>query len=140
MKRVTRSISAGVLAVSIGVPIAALAQIPGRTLEPTERRAAPAAQSAMDPLMQALLIGLAASVLKEAAASPDPIATVGESIERKLMFALRSPEFARLLDQLIADAVKDAPPELREPLAQFAGAMVNNLRREMLERRTRKTY
>jgi hypothetical protein len=65
---------------------------------------------------------------------------MGESIERKLAFALRSPEFARVLDRLIADAVKEAPLELREPLAQFAVAMVNNLRREMLDRQARKTY
>jgi hypothetical protein len=128
------------LAVLIGVPVAAVAHDPGRVDEPKERRAAPQAQPAIDPLVQALLIGLAASVLREAAASPDPIATMGESIERKLAFALRSPEFARVLDRLIADAVKEAPLELREPLAQFAVAMVNNLRREMLDRQARKTY
>lgn len=140
MKRVARSISAWALAVLIGVPVGALAHGPDRAGEPKERRSAPAAQPPIDPLVQALLIGLAASVLRDAAASPDPIATMGESLERKLIFALRSPELARVLDQLIADAVKDAPLELREPLAQFAGAMVNNLRREMLDRESRKTY
>ena len=65
---------------------------------------------------------------------------MGESIERKLAFALRSPEIALLLDQLVASAVKDAPLELREPLAQFATAMLNNLRRDMLDRPSRKTY
>ena len=138
MKRAAKAISAFTLAVLIGVPVVAVARETDRALEPKERRPAPAAQPAIDPLMQALLIGLAASVLREAAASPDPIATMGESLERKLAFALRSPEFARLLDQLIADAVKEAPQELREPLAQFAGAMVSNLRREMLERQSRK--
>ena len=138
MKRAAKAISAFTLAVLVGVPVVAGAHETDRALEPKERRPAPAAQPAIDPLMQALLIGLAASVLREAAASPDPIATMGESLERKLAFALRSPEFARLLDQLIADAVKEAPQELREPLAQFAGAMVSNLRREMLERQSRK--
>jgi len=140
MKRIPKWISAWTLAVLIAVPVAAVAHDPWGTGEPHDRRATPQAQPAIDPLVQALLIGLAASVLREAAASPDPITTMGESIERKLAFALRSPEIALLLDQLVASAVKDAPLELREPLAQFATAMLNNLRRDMLDRPSRKTY
>lgn len=131
MKRVAQTIGAIVLSISFAVPSVANAQ-DGRA---SERRAAPAAQPAIDPLVQALLIGLAASVLREAAASPDPLATFADSLERKLSFALRSPELARLLDQLIADAVKDLPADLREPLAQFAGAMLNTLRSDLLARR-----
>lgn len=120
---------------------AALALCPGlgRAVETgpvVEAQRAPSAtyaEPAMDPMIRALLLGLAASLLREAAASPDPLNTFGESLERKLHFALRSPEFARLAEGLIDRAVRDAPAELREPLAQFATAMLNNLRREMLD-------
>ena len=134
MKRVAQSICAWTLVGCVALPgIATAHDVKGSGEK--ERRAAPAAQPVIDPLVQAILIAAAASVLREAAASPDPVAALGDSIERKLMFALRSPELARFLDQLIAEALKDAPQELREPLAQFAGAMLNNFRREMLEKR-----
>ena len=135
MKRVVESIYALTLALLIGVPSIALAHDEGRSGERGDRRAASATKPAIDPLIQAILIAAAASVLREAAASPDPVATAAESLERKLVFALRSPETARFVDQLIAEAVKEAPQELREPLAQFASAMLNNFRREMLEKR-----
>ena len=135
MKRVVESVYALTLALFIGVPGVAIAHDDTRSSERSDRRAAAAARPAVDPLVQAILIAAAASVLREAAASPDPVATFAESLERKLVFALRSPETARFVDQLIAEAVKEAPQELREPLAQFASAMLNNFRREMLDRR-----
>ena len=135
MKRVLESACALTLVLFIGMPSVAIAHDETRSSERSDRRAAAAAKPAVDPLVQAILIAAAASVLREAAASPDPVSTFAESLERKLVFALRSPETARLVDQLVAEAVKDAPQELREPLAQFASAMLNNFRREMLEKR-----
>ena len=122
---------AGVLAVSPGLGKAAQAN---PAAGPQQVQAAPLAEPAMDPMVRALLVGLIASLLREAAASPDPLSTLGDSLERKLQFALRSPEFAQLAEGLIGQAVKDVSPELREPLALFAIAMLNNLRREMLDR------
>lgn len=141
MQRVAKTFYVLLLAILVGVPAAAVAHDPAQGGEVKERRSAPVAQPAIDPLLQAWIIALAAAALKEAAESPDPIATLGYSIERKLMFALRSPELGRLAEQLIAEAVKDAPPEIRESLAQFAAAMLRNLRREMLDsRRSQRTY
>ena len=134
MRWIAKTIYASTLAAFVVMSGAASAH-EGAGGERSDRRTAPQAQPSIDPLVQAILVAAAASVLKEAAASPDPFTALGESIERKLMFALRSPELARLLDQLIAEAVKDAPRELREPLAQFAIAMLNNFRREMLDKR-----
>ena len=137
MKRILLTVSALTLAVFLSVPGIAVAHDENRSSARSDRRAASAAHPAVDPLIQAILVAAAASILREAAASPDPAAALAESLDRKLISALRSPEAARLLDQLIAEAVKEAPQELREPLAQFASAMLNNFRREMLERRQR---
>lgn len=135
MKRVAQSVCAVALAAFVTLPSVVSAHDVKGSGDRQDRRVATAARPAIDPLVQAILIAAAASVLREAAASPDPVAALGDSIERKLMFALRSPELAQLLDQLIADAVKEAPQDLREPLAQFAGAMLESFRREMLDRR-----
>ncbi len=135
MKRLAQSVCAVALAAFVTLPSVVSAHDVKGSGDRQDRRAATAARPAIDPLVQAILIAAAASVLREAAASPDPVAALGDSIERKLMFALRSPELAQLLDQLIADAVKEAPQDLREPLAQFAGAMLESFRREMLDRR-----
>jgi hypothetical protein len=138
MKRLTQTVVAmtvaGVLAVSPGLGKAAQEN---SAAEPQQAQTAPLAEPAMDsmdPMVRALLVGLIASLLREAAASPDPLSTLGDSLERKLQFALRSPEFAQVAEGLIGQAVKDVPAELREPLALFAVAMLNNLRREMLDR------
>jgi hypothetical protein len=101
--------------------------------KPQTAQSAPVAEPALDPAIHALLVGLAASLLREAAASADPLTTLGDSLERKLAAALRSPELSRLVEGVIGHAVKDAPTELREPLALFAVAILNNLRREMLD-------
>jgi hypothetical protein len=93
----------------------------------------------LDPVLRAVLLGLAASLLREAAASPDPAGAFGEALERKLLLVLRSPEFARMAESFVGHATKDVPPELREPLQQFALAMLKSLRRDMLEgRRSRR--
>jgi len=101
--------------------------------EPQSARVAPVVEPAMDPAIRALLVGLAASLLSEAAASPDPMVALGDSLERKLLLALRSPEFSELINGLIGQAAEEAPAELREPIALFAIATLNSLRREMLE-------
>jgi hypothetical protein len=93
--------------------------------------AAPAVPT-MDPAMRALLIGIAANMLREAATSSDPMGGLSSSIERTMTGLLRSPETLRLVEGLVGMAFKDAPVELREPLALFAASMVQNLRREML--------
>jgi hypothetical protein len=102
---------------------------------PAAQRAPAAAEPATDPALRALLLGLAASMLREAAASPDPLNALGDSLERKLMSALRSPEASRLMEALLAQAFRDAPEELREPLTLFAGSMLDSVRRELLEER-----
>jgi hypothetical protein len=135
MKRIAQSACVLALVAFAALPIAARAHDVKGSGELKDQRAAAAARPTIDPLVQAILIAAAASVLREAAASPDPVAALGDSIERKLVFALRSPELAQLLDQLIAEAVKQAPQDLREPLAQFAGTMLNNFRRELLDKR-----
>lgn len=108
---------------------------------PSETEAPPAATAApaMDPVMRALLIGLAARMLTDAARSPDPMATLGESLERALTSALRSPATARMIEDLMGRALTDVPAELREPLALFAGSMLQSMRREMLDNRTPRT-
>jgi hypothetical protein len=118
----------------------ALAPATGYAVEipaaPVSDRAYPQLSSgepAIDPAVRAIVIGLLASLLREAAESPDPLAALGDAFERKLKFALRSPEFGRLLQGLLGHAVKDLPSELREPLSLFAQAMMQNMRREMLQ-------
>jgi len=106
-----------------------------------EAPSAASAEPAMDPVMRALLIGLAARMLTEAARSSDPMATLGDSLERALTSALRSPASTRMIESLMAQAFKDVPVELREPLALFAGSMLESARREMLDnRRPRSSY
>lgn len=91
------------------------------------------ADSTLDPALRALLVGIAASLLREAAASPDPMNALGETLQKRLASVLRSPEAARLIESLIAQAFKDAPTELREPLALFAQSMLKNMRRDLFE-------
>lgn len=92
-----------------------------------------ASEPGMDPMLQALLIGVAASLLREAALSPDPMSALGETFERKLGAVLRSPETLRLIEALLGQAFKDVPLELREPLTMFAHSMLGSMRRDMLE-------
>lgn len=97
------------------------------------RAQAPAGEApVVDPMVKAILIAVAANLLREAAASPDPISTLGSSFERVLGNFVRSPQAAQLLQGLIGAAVRDVPEELREPLAQFAGSMLNGLRSDLL--------
>ncbi len=133
------------LSVVLGMLILSVGAIsPGWAHQPApvpDVQAAPGAEPSIDPVMRALLIGLAARMLTEAARSPDPMGTLGDSMERALSSALRSPASARMLEGLVGHALKDVPPELREPLALFAGSMLESVRREMLDnRRPRAPY
>jgi hypothetical protein len=90
-------------------------------------------QPAMDPLMRALVIGIAANILREAAAQPDPVDALGNAVERRIVSALADPNTMRLVEGAARHAVQDAPAELREPLALFASSVLHNMRREMLQ-------
>jgi hypothetical protein len=86
----------------------------------------------IDPLMRALVIGIAASILREAAAQPDPVEALGDAVERRLSAALANPNTMRMAESALQQALQDAPPELREPLAAFALSVLRNMRRDML--------
>jgi hypothetical protein len=108
--------------------------------EPTQRapRAVPpaverSATMEMDPMMRALMIGIAASILREAAAQPDPVEALGNAVERRLAAAAANPHTMRLAEAALAQAFQDAPPELREPLAMFASSVLHSMRRELLK-------
>ncbi|RPI46188.1 MAG: hypothetical protein EHM59_08120 [Betaproteobacteria bacterium] len=92
--------------------------------------------SQIDPVMRALLIAMAARMLREAAASPDPVTALGDSLERSLAAALASPETVRMVEALTGQAFKDVPEELRLALAAFATSVLHHARREMLRRRS----
>jgi hypothetical protein len=89
--------------------------------------------STLDPALRALMVGIAASMLREAAASPDPMNTLGSTLQQNLASVLRSPDAVRLIESLVAQAFKDAPAELREPLELFASSMLKNMRRELTD-------
>jgi len=86
----------------------------------------------IDPVMRALVIGIAASILREAAAQPDPVEALGDAVERRLAAALANPNTMRLAESALHQALQDAPPELREPLAAFALSLLRNMRRDLL--------
>jgi hypothetical protein len=92
-----------------------------------------AGQLAMDPLMRALVIGIAANILREAAAQPDPVDALGNAVERRVVAALVDPNTMRLVESALRHAFQDAPLELREPLALFASSVLHSMRREMLQ-------
>jgi hypothetical protein len=94
---------------------------------------APAPQyPTVDPLMRALIIGIAANILREAAAQPDPVEALGNAVERRIVTALADPNTMRLVESALRHAFQDAPVELREPLALFASSVLHNMRNEML--------
>ena len=95
---------------------------------------------AMDPLMRALVIAIAANILREAAAQPDPAEALGNAIERRVASALADPNTMRMVEGALKHAFRDAPEELREPLALFAASVLRNLRRDMLQEHRRGPY
>ncbi len=100
-----------------------------RALQPDAHAGAPVT---IDPLLRALAIGIAASILREAAAQPDPVEALGEAVERRLAAALANPNTLRMAESALQQALRDAPPELREPLAAFALSVLRSMRRDML--------
>jgi hypothetical protein len=87
----------------------------------------------LDPIVRALVIGIAANILREAAAQPDPVDALGHAVERRISAALADPNTMRLAERALQHAFQDAPVELREPLALFATSVLHGMRREMLE-------
>lgn len=88
-------------------------------------------QPALDPLVRDVLIALVASLLREAAESPDPLATLGEALNRKLVNLMSSPAAPAMIEGLLSGALKDVPAELREPLGLFAASVLAQLRRDL---------
>jgi len=128
------------LLASAAAPVVAH-EVPPAVVPAPEANVAPSAEPDMDPVLRAILIAMAARMLTEAARSPDPMGTLGDSLERALSSVLRSPASARMLEDLMGRALKDVPPELRAPLALFAGSMLDSMRRERLDnRRQRAPY
>lgn len=108
----------------------ARAEAPMASAEPGPPRAPEAYVDPMDPVMRAILFAMAAKVLREAAASPDPLAALGDSIERSIAAAGTNPQTLRTIEALTAQALKDAPPELRQALLAFIVSTLKQARRE----------
>lgn len=94
--------------------------------------AAPSASTVepMDPVMQAILLAMAARALREAAASPNPLDALGRTLERSLASAAADPRTLQTIEALTASALKDAPPELRKALFEFIAGTLAHARRE----------
>jgi hypothetical protein len=90
-------------------------------------------QATMDPIVRALVIGIAANILREAAAQPDPVDALGNAVERRIVAVLSDPNTMRLVERALQHAFQDAPVELREPLALFAASVLHNMRRDILQ-------
>ena len=92
-------------------------------------------QTTIDPFMRAVLIAMAARILREAAASPDPAAALGESLERALAAAMANPDTLRILEGMTGQALQEVPYELREAMVAFATSMLAQMRRELAQNR-----
>ena len=97
---------------------------------PASRSTEAGAADTMDPVMRAILLAMVAKVLREAAASPDPLATLGETIDRSVTSAMASPQTFKTIEALTAQALKEAPPELRQALLAFIASALKHARRE----------
>ena len=102
---------------------------------PAHPHFAPGAFDGMDPVVRAVLIAMAARMLREAAASPDPMGALGDSLERTVSAALANPETLRMLEALTGQALRDVPDDLRHALMAFAASMLAHTRREMMQSR-----
>lgn len=129
---------AGILtcAVAFGVTATAEAQDVLSPPEPNASRAqertapAPSLVEPMDPVLQAILLAMAARVLREAAASPDPLDALGRTLERSLASAAADPRTLKTIEALTASALRDAPPELRRALFEFIAGALAHARRD----------
>lgn len=93
-----------------------------------------------DPLLRALVIGIAANILREAAAQPDPVEALGNAVERRVAAALADPNTMRLVESGLKEAFRDAPEALREPLALFAMSVLRSMRRDVLHEHSPQRY
>jgi len=84
----------------------------------------------MDPVLQAILLAMAARVLREAAASPDPLDALGRTLERSVASAAADPRTLKTIEALTSQALKDTPPELRHALIEFIAGALAHARRE----------
>ncbi|HTP94966.1 MAG TPA: hypothetical protein VMK05_03905 [Burkholderiales bacterium] len=108
--------------------LAAMLGVAGTPASAGEPDSAPAPRAAVDPMVQALIAGIAASLLRGMAANPaDPLAGAGASIERGLRELIESPAPAIALEQIL----KDVPAELRDPLRQLLLRLLDDVRIEM---------
>jgi hypothetical protein len=73
---------------------------------------------------------MVAKALREAAASPDPLAALGDTIERSAASAAADPRTLQTIESLAVHALKDAPPELRQALVDFVASTLRHARRE----------
>jgi hypothetical protein len=89
-------------------------------------------EQTLDPFMRAVVIAMAARILREAAASPDPLAALAESVGHHAQAALASPEAMRLVEAFAGQALRDVPEDLRQALTSFALSVAAQMRREML--------
>lgn len=110
---------------------------PAEPTVPAPQGSAPGSSTAFDdPLVRALVIGIAANILREAAAQPDPVEALGNAVERRVAAALADPNTMRLVESGLKEAFRDAPEALREPLALFAISVLRSMRRDVLYERT----
>ena len=93
-------------------------------------------QFGMDPVMRALLIAMAARILREAAASPDPAAALADALDRSLSAAMASPEALRVLEAVTNQVMKDVPDDLREAMVAFAASLFAQIRRDLVQNRS----
>jgi hypothetical protein len=140
MNRLARILAWLALLPATAFAIASLAhEATPRVPPPAQATPYPGASAQIDPVLRALVLGIAASILREAAAAPDPVEALGDAVERRLAAALANPNTMRLAESALQQALQDAPIELREPLTAFALGVLRNMRREMLAR-PRPTY
>jgi hypothetical protein len=81
-------------------------------------------------VLQAILLAMAARVLREAAASPDPLDALGRTLERSVASAAADPRTLKTIEALTSQALKEAPPEWRHALIEFIAGALAHARRE----------
>ena len=129
------TVLASIFLLGLNVPAWAHDGDHGHGTPPAHPQSAPGAFDGMDPVMRAVLIAMAARMLREAAASPDPMGALGDTLERTISAALENPETLRMLEALTGQALKDVPDDLRHALMAFAASMLAQTRREMMQSR-----
>ena len=135
MRNIGRLAFIGILVATAVPPAAAHERRAPLQNEPAQSAQVHESEVALDPVMRALLIAMAARMLREAAASPDPVAALAGSVERSVSAALANPETMRLIAALTGQAFKDVPEELRQAIVAFTVSAFAKLRRDTLHGR-----